>query len=556
MDELRLAKLTEEFVSKIRRGDTPDPEEYAVRYPQLAERIRELFPTLIMLENAAGAKDARLTHKEILSAGTVFGAYHIQRELGRGGMGIVYEAVQVATRKRVALKILPFQTSLDTRRLERFVRETRITAELKHPNIIPIFDTGQVGDTAYFAMRYIEGNGLDHILRLMQQPSSTSSNASQTLRDSTSGGKINGLSNSDTEAARRTRAGLPEHFADYLEWVAKLGIQAASGLAYAHGRNLIHRDIKPSNLLLDKNETLWIADFGLARNIEDTTLTATGVLLGTPRYMSPEQAEAATQRVDHRSDIYSLGVTLYELITCRPVFEGKTPREILFQILTRTPIAPRRLNRAIPKDMERIVMKAMAKRPENRYQSAEDLANDLRHWLKKEPVKARRGNPVRFNPDQFRSKFSFAAIAVSLILALTMFGGWYYQEKTRDQSLKEVAGENNELNVVSTNSASKSNDEKDLTTLASSQSTISGELPQDGNSHPVSPDTGQTDGIRSLIATSLQLLSEILGTQNAAGNGSTSGQTSNSSTSQQDDTSYSGISLKLTRSNTTNCNKQ
>ncbi|MEJ2111119.1 MAG: serine/threonine-protein kinase [Acidobacteriota bacterium] len=352
MEEAQLAQLMEEFVSRIRRVESPDPEDYASRYPQLAERIRELFPTLTMLENAAGRKNTSQVRQEGLSAGMVIGAYYIRKEIGRGGMGIVYEAVRITDQKRVALKVLPLHSHLETKSLERFFREARITADLKHPNIVPIFDIGQAGDTAYFAMQYIEGSGLDRYLRrLHKQPTLT------------------GIENRDSSAESENRDSPPLPLMDHLEWVARVGIQAASGLAYAHSRNLIHRDIKPSNLLLDSDGRLWIADFGLARNLEDTTITATGVLLGTPRYMSPEQAEAGTNRLDQRTDIYSLGVTLYELATRRPVFDGETQREILFQIFTRNPLTPRRLNRSIPKDLDRIIMRAIAKRPDNRYQS-------------------------------------------------------------------------------------------------------------------------------------------------------------------------------------------
>jgi serine/threonine protein kinase/TRAP-type mannitol/chloroaromatic compound transport system substrate-binding protein len=421
-DESMLAELAQDFIEKIRAGKLPSLEEYASRYPQLGRRIRELFPTLKMLEEAV--REREMTQPAIpqagLASGSIFGAYRIQREIGRGGMGIVYEAVHVSTQKSVALKILPLPATVDPRQLERFYREARITADLNHPNIVPILDVGQMAGAAFYAMPHIEGRGLDRIVRLMQK-SPGSDPAMQ----------IEG----------RVCAGVPAQFDDYLKWAADIGIQAARGLAYAHEHKLIHRDIKPSNLILGDSGTLWIVDFGLARSMEDPALTMTGIVLGTPRYMSPEQAEAARVRVDHRSDIYSLGATLYELLTCRPVFEGETPQEILLAILVREPEPPRRLNPAIPTDLETIVMKAMAKHPDDRYQSAMDLADDLQRWLKMEPIRARRIGPLRRTRGWYARNIKLAAAVCALAVVLIAAGGLYYVRSSRGHTSKESTAE-------------------------------------------------------------------------------------------------------------------
>jgi eukaryotic-like serine/threonine-protein kinase len=345
-----LGQLAEDFTQRVREGKLPDIEEYANLYPELAGRIRELFPTLMLLEGMAGNSNPSVaeTTPSPLSPGSIFGSYRVEREIGRGGMGIVYDAIHVLLEKRVALKVLPVQTVADAGQLERFFREAKIAAGLHHTNIVPVFDVGQFAGTPYFAMQYIEGSGLDQILRIMQSTAERS----------------------PMDQSGRIAAGLPARLEDYFRWVSGIGIQAAEGLAYAHERKIIHRDIKPSNLLLDNEGVLRIADFGLARKIEDPVLTQSGALIGTPRYMSPEQAETAKRSVDQRSDIYSLGATLYELLTCRPVFEGRTPQDVLSQIMTREPVPPRRLNPEIPADLAIVVMKAMAKRPEDRYQSA------------------------------------------------------------------------------------------------------------------------------------------------------------------------------------------
>jgi serine/threonine protein kinase len=359
-DSVVLGRLAEEYSTRVRRGELPDLEEYAARHPDLAGRIRALFPTLLLLEGmAAGAGPTGGPPPPAgpgeLPPGAVFGAYRVEREIGRGGMGVVYEAVHLALDRRVALKVLPVRGPGQARHLERFLREARTAAGLHHTNIVPVFDVGQVGGVPYYAMQYIAGRSLENAA----PPATGPYDPDQTAPPE--------------EPAPEAAPAPPGHF----RRVAEIGIQAAEGLAYAHQRGVIHRDIKPSNLLLDDRGVVWITDFGLARGRDDVALTHSGVLLGTPRYMSPEQAEAARRPVDHRTDIYSLGATLYELLTRRPAFTGRTPEEVVGQILGRDPVPPRRLDPAVPRDLETIVLKAMAKRPADRYQTAGDLADDL-----------------------------------------------------------------------------------------------------------------------------------------------------------------------------------
>jgi WD40 repeat protein/serine/threonine protein kinase len=415
-DDSLLAQIVEEFTRELREGKSSDIEEYARKYPELAERIHELFPTLMMLEGMAVA-DAKAAEvpPSILAPGSIFGRYRIVGEIGRGGMGIVYEAIHVMLEKRIALKILPIRTAGEAGHLERFFREARTAAGLHHTNIVPVFDVGQVEGMPYYAMQYIEGQGLDRILRQMQRAQGESDEAAAKSAEEPDIKTLKDL-------AEAAPAGVFDQSDEYFHWVAGIGIQAAEGLAYAHERKVVHRDIKPSNLLLDKQGVVWITDFGLARKIEDPAMTHSGTLVGTPRYMSPEQAQSAIRPVDHRSDIYSLGATLYELLTRRPVFEGKTPMDVISQILTREPVAPRRLNPKIPTDMATIVMKAMAKAPRDRYQSGQELAEDLQRWRKLEPIHAKPIGPVgrmvrwcRRNP----RLASVTAIAGMMILALS-----------------------------------------------------------------------------------------------------------------------------------------
>jgi eukaryotic-like serine/threonine-protein kinase len=432
-DDSLLAQLAEAYTGELRAGKPTNIEEYARRYPELAGQIRELFPTLMMLEGMAATSEASTeTPPSILAPDSIFGRYRIEREIGRGGMGVVYEATHVLLEKRIALKVLPVRTTADAGHLERFFREARIAAGLHHTNIVPVFDVGQVAGTPYYAMQYIEGRGLNEILQYLQSRKGEAA-ASGAAKDKEA------TTESIHDFSGRILSGIPGRSEEYFRWVAGIGIQAAEGLAYAHERKVIHRDIKPSNLLLDSEGVVWIADFGLARRIADQSMTHSGTLVGTPCYMSPEQAQAATRPVDHRSDIYSLGATLYELLTSRPVFKGKTPLDVISQILTREPVAPRRLNPEIPADLAIIVMKAMGKAPEDRYQSARELADDLHRWLKLEPIHARPIGPIgrtirwcRRNP----KVAAVTAISAALILVLS---GLYYASLLRENANTRAA---------------------------------------------------------------------------------------------------------------------
>jgi serine/threonine protein kinase len=419
-DDSLMGQLSEKFIEEVRKGKLPDIEEYALKHPELAESIRELFPALLILEGMAGPGTPEEARQSELSQGSMFGQYRIEREVGRGGMGIVYEAIHLLLEKRVALKILSVRSTMDA-------------------NIVPVFDVGQVAGTPYFAMQYIEGRSLDTILRAIQPEieadtaviasSDPTRGTDDTARNPSKQGvysqrQENGTSRFFHNSSIRSKAGLPERLEDYFRWVVAIGIQVANGLAHAHGRKVIHRDIKPSNLIIDGNGVVRIVDFGLARRVEDASVTLSGTLLGTPRYMSPEQADVAKRPLDHRSDIYSLGATLYELLTCHPVFDGKTPHDVISQIITREPIAPRRLSHQIPADLSTIIMKAMAKRREDRYQTASQLAEDLNRWLKTEPIMARRIGPVGWTIRWCRRNRMLVAatsVAVAIIFVLSIF---------------------------------------------------------------------------------------------------------------------------------------
>jgi tetratricopeptide (TPR) repeat protein/serine/threonine protein kinase len=332
----------------------------------------------------------------------VLGDFRIIRELGRGGMGIVYEAEQVSLGRRVALKVLPFAATMDPRHLQRFHNEARAAACLQHQHIVPVFSVGSERGVHFYAMQFIDGQPLSEVVRQLRQeeqnqrggprPKEAPASQDQTTAYQRPAGEAAPAAPTVQAAGDDTPlTGEGRRGREYFRRVAELGAQAAEALDHAHQLGVVHRDVKPANLLLDAGGRLWVADFGLAQVQQDEGgLTLTGDLVGTLRYMSPEQALAKRVVIDHRTDVYSLGATLYELLTLRPVFAGADRQELLRQIAFEEPVAPRRLERAVPAELETVVLKALEKNPDDRYATARELADDLRHWLEDRPIRARR----------------------------------------------------------------------------------------------------------------------------------------------------------------------
>ena len=333
-----VAGLVEEFCGRVEAGESIDPASFAAEYPEHAGALLEVLPAaaaMAALGDAGSASASSFDGEGIPGAG-MLGDFRISREIGRGGMGIVYEAEQASLGRRVALKVLPRHAARDAKQLARFQVEAHAVASLNHPNIVPIFAVGRDRGVPYYAMQLIEGQSLAQVIRERREQST------------------------------RAGDGGPE-------WgpgqVARLGLQAAEALAHAHAMGVLHRDIKPANMLVDSRNHLWIVDFGLARIHADSDLTLSGDVLGTLRYMSPEQAQARGV-IDERSDVYSLGATLYELLLLRPAFEGRRREHLLRQVVGDEPIPPRKIAPGIPRDLETIILNTMAKEPGQRYESA------------------------------------------------------------------------------------------------------------------------------------------------------------------------------------------
>jgi serine/threonine protein kinase/Flp pilus assembly protein TadD len=404
----RVLNILEGFLQELERGRQPDPEALVHQYPELSEVLRAYLDKLEVLHRAATGWRGPIQITEpspaLLPERGRVGDFRILREVGRGGMGIVYEAEQISLGRRVALKVLPFAAALDGKHLQRFKNEAAAAAHLHHTHIVPVYAVGYERGLHYYAMQFIEGKTLDAMIgELRDQTPTAPGEFALCLPDPEPPATVacpserrlpNGVPPVN-EAARHTR----EHPAttqraarssEFFQTVAKLGVQAAEALEYAHQQGVIHRDIKPGNLLLDAQAHVWITDFGLALCQGEGGLTGTGDLVGTLRYMSPEQAMGRRYLVDHRTDIYSLGVTLYELLTLTPAYDGRDRQEVLHQIAFNEPCSPRQVQPAVPVELETIVLKAMAKDPEGRYATAQELADDLRRFLEHRPIHARR----------------------------------------------------------------------------------------------------------------------------------------------------------------------
>lgn len=414
-----LGILVDEYLERITRGERPDIEDYTRRHPEMADVIRQSLQALNVIENTLSSGGMTPNDVEPQSQKRL-GDFRIFRELGRGGMGVVYEAEQISMGRTVALKVLPFAAVMDEKAITRFKNEARAAGTLHHPNIVPVYSVGNERGVYYYAMALIEGITLAQVIRelhvrlLRNAPSAgndfrldevvavaantnhTAAKGSEPLDVTTDHGTRSSVPHEgadDRPTAREIQAAVSTRRSSFdqrfFQQVARIGIQAAEALHHAHEHGIVHRDIKPGNLMVDPSDKLWVTDFGLARISTDAAVTMTGDLIGTLRYMAPEQALAKRIVVDHRADIYSLGVTLYELLTLQPVFDGENREMLLKQLAFEDPKPLRKLNPAVPTDLDTIVTKAMSKNPDERYATARDLADDLQAYLDEQSIKAR-----------------------------------------------------------------------------------------------------------------------------------------------------------------------
>jgi serine/threonine protein kinase/WD40 repeat protein len=394
----RLVRALEEYLAALEEGRTPDRSDFEARYPELVADLAECLDGLEMMHAVTPTAREDGTPQAATLVGVPLGDYRILREVGRGGMGVVYEAEQLSLRRRVALKVLPFAATLDPKQRQRFHNEAQAAAHLHHPNIVPVYAVGCERGVHYYAMQFIDGQTVADLIGHRRRAAGlTAGELEETdfraMADE-AGAPVPALlapagPTDSTQPAAVFSTERPAQGPGFFRTVARFGVQAALALEYAHQTGVIHRDVKPANLLLDARGNVWVTDFGLAQVRGQPGLTATGDLLGTLRYMSPEQASARHGLVDHRSDVYALGATLYELLTLRPAVPGETRGEVLRHLLLEEPRPPRRLDPAVPPELETVVLKALAKDPEERYATAQDLADDLQRCLEDQPIRAR-----------------------------------------------------------------------------------------------------------------------------------------------------------------------
>jgi tetratricopeptide (TPR) repeat protein len=459
-DEDRLADALEQYRALLEAGQRPDRHEFLARYRDIAAALSECLAGLEFVHevapelsrDAAGGTAKVPAAAEDLGQVLPLGDFRLLQEIGRGGMGVVYLAEQLSLGRRVALKVLPFAAALDVRQLQRFKNEAQAAAQLHHTNIVPVYFVGCERGVHYYAMQYIEGQTLAAAIRDLRQRAGLEAGEAgpqagpgPALADELVSGRWAGAGAADpqltTAYAPPPVAGAPADDPSapvtavlsterslrgpaFFRTVARLGAQAAEALEHAHQLGILHRDIKPANLLLDGHGHLWITDFGLAQVRGDAKLTMTGDLVGTLRYMSPEQALAQRVVVDQRTDVYSLGATLYELLTLQPAFGGSDRQELLRQIAFEEPKAPRRINKAIPAELATIVQKAMEKNPADRYATAQELAEDLQRFLADEPIRAQPAGVVRrLRKWGRRHPAVVAAAATALTVAIAVASG-------------------------------------------------------------------------------------------------------------------------------------
>lgn len=507
--ETILEHLAEEFTACLRSGQTPSVQSYASRYPDLADDIKGMLSSIALMEQLGRCEsEFREQANAHVSAPSIerLGEFDIVREIGRGGMGVVYEAIDRTLQRQVALKVLNGSALTTQKHIDRFRRESQLAAQLHHTNIVPVFGVGEEDGKHFYAMQYVESvsvhdiiEGLKRLPATLQATSATESgewNANDGLgvaaalrggefaepRNIHVSAKPSSVSVGDSghvkvsqprssfdqtidlSNARETQSKADDFdttmeissvevvstfisassFGDqYWRSVARIGVQVADALHYAHVQGILHRDIKPANLLFDANGTVWVADFGLAKLSETDDLTQTGDVVGTLKYMAPEQLSG---KADARTDVYALGLTLYELLTLRPVHDGETYKDLFSQKQNANHASPRKLVPSIPRDLETIVQKSLELEVDKRYSSAREMHEDLQRFLDDRPILARRvtlGERAWRWCRRNRVLATMSAMLAGLFLMLPIVLGWAY---LREAERKEKSDKT--MNIV------------------------------------------------------------------------------------------------------------
>ena len=464
-DDPRLIRAVQEYLGELEAGRRPDRSQWLARYPDLAEALGQCLDGLEIVHREAPLLNSLATDPAIPGESPrgehppiPLGDFQIIGEIGRGGMGVVYEALQLSLGRRVALKVLPLAATFDAKHLQRFRQEAQAAAQLHHSNIVPVHAVGCERGIHFYAMQLIEGQSLEAIIRQLRQqtglkpgdgaasaarsagsqqgrPGSVEPDSTDVWRRQPTAKPAVPCDPTETDRASETLRQCSQQFSthgsakdmQFYRAAARCMAQAAEALEYAHQQGIIHRDIKPANLLVDVRGNVWITDFGLAHFHSNPGLTATGDVIGTVRYMSPEQASGQHVVLDHRTDVYSLGATFYELLTLQPMFAGSSRHSILFQVLNRDPRSPRSIDRRIPPELETILLKTLNKNAVDRYGSAQQLADDLHRFLRDEPIWAKRPSlleHVRKWSRRHPSLIGAGVLVMFLTLVVSLVSNW------------------------------------------------------------------------------------------------------------------------------------
>lgn len=405
-------------------GRTPDLQALLDANPQRAEEIKSRYQDLERL-SVLWREGPVAAVQQGFSAGALVGEYEIDREIGRGGMGVVYLARQKDLDRQVALKVIP-PTSLSAITRQRFLREAKALASLSHPNIVPVFTAGEEAGSLFIAMEYVPGVPLSTLIRAVRNRPA-GQKASQAWAECLA----SGTAPEDDAAPDRAKetAALDSQ---YLHTCLSVAGQIASALTQAHEGGVIHRDVKPANIIIANDGRARLLDFGLAAVHTEPHVTVSGEFFGTPHYVSPEQAAGLSGLVGPSSDQYSLGAMLYECLALRPPFDGDSISVVLANVLNGDPKGVRQVNPTLPRDIETILAKTLSRLPHERYDSMDDFAEDLERFASGRPILARRANWIQRLAKWSRWR---PVVAILLLLVMTMLlagaGVWSYQERQR-----------------------------------------------------------------------------------------------------------------------------
>ena len=424
--------IVAQALEALERGGMEGVEALLLQHADVAEEVRARLEALQDIGLVEGEKSAE-------PAESIVGHYRLLRQLGAGGMGVVHLARDEKLGRLCALKVLPLGLGLSKRARERFRREARAVAQLDHPGIVPVYDTGELEGVPFFTMRYVEGNTLGQLLanlRGMGIPTGELTPLHLTrFIDSRNSPEEDVTADEDHEPVQ---AALEATWGrTFVETACRIVMEVADALDHAHRHGIIHRDVKPSNILISNQGRALLFDFGLARVEREASITASGEFVGTPYYMSPEQVAGKQPLIDLRTDVYSLGVTLFELLTLQPPFDGNTTNEVLRKILFKEPPRLRRLNMMVPADLETICLTAMEKDPHRRYSTAGELSADIARFLAFRPVKARPIGPITRTVRAARRRPA-ATLATCLALILLMGAPLmvlFHEQRTQREAL-------------------------------------------------------------------------------------------------------------------------